>query len=338
MDDQAAWRRPAPALDRAGLSRQEKMAFVVGAPRCGTTTLARVLAQHPDVCFSSIKEPHFFSRSDLRPLDDAALGELVQRDYVERFFGRCDGRRVRAEASPSYLYTPERVTPILKLWPDARFIVALRDPLAMVPSLHSRLLVTGDETVKDFAKAWALVPERSAGRRIPRSCIDPQLLRYDRAAAFGTHVGRFFDAVGRERCLVVLLDDLKDRPWPTYEKVCAFLGLEPRPGTELHPRREHKAARFHWVQRLLNRPPKAVQTVVAGENFLQRDGRSAPNTGLVGAIFALRKRILKWNEIPAKRQPLDPSVRDEIIGHYRPEVERLSVLIGRDLSHWLRAE
>jgi hypothetical protein len=192
--------------------------------------------------------------------------------------------------------------------------------------------------VNDFAEAWALVPERARGRHIPRSCIDPQLLRYDRAAAFATYVERFFDVVDRERCLVVLLEELAENPRSTYEKICAFLGLKPWPETNLEPRREHRAVRFGWVQRLLNRPPQSIQTFFAGENFLARDGRSKRNTGLVGGIFALRKRLLKWNEVLAKRTPLNPRVREEIIRHYQPEVDRLAQLTGRDLSHWLRSE
>ena len=35
------------------------------APRCGTTSLARYLASHPDICFSKVKEPHFFAMHDL---------------------------------------------------------------------------------------------------------------------------------------------------------------------------------------------------------------------------------------------------------------------------------
>jgi hypothetical protein len=320
------------------VKRPERMAFIVGAPRCGTTTLARVLAQHPDVCMSRVKEPHFFSRHDLGALDEAELRDSVERNYLDRFFARYAGERLAVEASPTYFYAPERMESILRLWPDAKFIVALRDPLSMVPSLHSRLLVTGDETVKDFAKAWALVEERRQGRSIPRSCIDPNFLRYDQAAAFATHLERFIDAVGEGRCLVVLLDDLAREPWQSYETVCAFLDIEPQPDTDLKPHREHRAARFGWVQRLLCRPPVAVRNVLGGENWQLRDGRQSPRGGLTAAVFRARRQILKWNEVPAKRTALAADLREQIIRHYQPEVNRLSEMIGRDLSHWLSAE
>ncbi len=35
--------------------------FIIGAPKCGTTSLVEYLSSHPDVGFSHIKEPHYFS-------------------------------------------------------------------------------------------------------------------------------------------------------------------------------------------------------------------------------------------------------------------------------------
>ena len=310
----------------------KQMAFIVGAPRCGTTTLASLLRQHPDVCFSSVKEPHFFPRFDLDAMSDEELRELVERDYLDRFFGECPAdSKVLAEGSVSYLYAPDAMRGVLRLWPDAKFIIALRDPLSMIPSLHARLLMTGDETIRDFAKAWAKTPERAAGRAIPRSAADPRWLRYDEAGAFGSHVQRFFDVVGRERCHVVLFDDLSSDPQGAYAHLCRFLDLEPWPQTSFKARRQHYAYRLGWLQRLLKRPPRAVQSVLAGEKFNQREGQEAKK----GAIMRVRKRLLDWNKVPARRQPLDPALRAQIVDRFRGEVVDLSRLLRRDLSHWL---
>ena len=122
----------------------------------------------------------------------------MNEDYLQRFFGHCIGAaEMRAEGSVTYLYTPERMEPILRLWPDAKFIIALRDPLAMLPSLHSRLLVTGDEKITDFARAWDKIGQRARGRSIPRSTIDPRFLRYDEAGMLGSRVEQFFEVVGQ---------------------------------------------------------------------------------------------------------------------------------------------
>jgi len=319
------------------LNSQSRFALIVGAPRCGTTTLAGFLQQHPEVCFSAVKEPHFFSGADLDGLNEQQINRVVDQEYLGRFFGQCDGNeKLRAEGSVTYLYAPERMAPILQLWPDAKFVIALRDPLAMLPSLHQRLLVTGDENITDFRKAWAKIDDRAKGKSIPRSAIDPRFLRYDEAGALGKHVEKFIAAVGRERCHIVLFDDLASDAGATYRDLCRFLDLETWPETKLKARRVNMTFRIGWLQRLLKRPPKAVRTVLAGEKFRTREKQLGAGEGrAIKAIFAVRKRLLDWNKVPAKREPLDPAVRQQIIDQLRYDVIHLSRVLDRDLSHWL---
>jgi hypothetical protein len=316
---------------------QSRFAFIVGAPRCGTTTLASFLQQHPDVCFSAVKEPHFFTQHDLSGLDDAELRRRVEEEYLARFFGQCPGtEKLRAEGSVTYLYAADQMKPILKLWPDAKFVIALRDPLSMLPSLHARLLVTGDETIRDFSKAWAKIGDRTAGKDVPKRAIDARWLRYDEAGALGSRVEAFLAAVGRERCHIVLFDDLTADPKGSYRALCEFLGIEPWADTDFEPQRINKTIRIGWLQRLLKRPPKAIRTALAGEQFHKREKKlGSSDSKTLTTIFALRKRLLEWNKVPAKRQPLDPALRREIIDRMRGEVILLSKVIDRDLSHWL---
>ena len=163
-------------------------AFIVGAPRCGTTFLSWQLQQHPDVCFSKPKEPHYFAARDLRSLDKDQLRGAVQEEYLDRYFAHRREGATLAEGSVTYLYVPEQLEPILRLWPRAKFIIALRDPLTMLPSLHQRLRFIGDETISDFDRAWAAVPDRRAGRRVPRRCADPRWLDYREAGKLGSYL------------------------------------------------------------------------------------------------------------------------------------------------------
>ncbi len=328
---------------------QPRFAFIVGAPRCGTTFLSYLLRKHPDVCFSLVKEPHFFAARDLRGLDEEALRAAVEHDYLERFFGHCDRPdQLRVEGSVSYLYIPEQVAPVLRLWPDAKFIIAVRDPFAMLPSLHARLLVTGDETIRSFKRAWDAIPARREGRQIPRSCLDPRWLRYDEAGAFGTYVSRFLDVIGRERCHIVVYDDLAANPEATYAELCHFLNLEPVPDMKFSRRRATAGVRWHWLQRFLKRPPGALRSLLAGEKFLQREGK-LPNQKAKGKsgnktkqtktglqrVFEVRKRLLKWNQVPAKIEPVPAELQQDIAGRLRGEIAELARLLDRDLSHWL---
>src|SRR3954465_11527426 len=82
-----------------GVDEFERFLFIVGAPRCGTTTLSRFLKDHPSIRFPAIKEPHFFAQNDLRGLSDEDLNQRVEREYLQRFFRSDFEGRIGADAS-----------------------------------------------------------------------------------------------------------------------------------------------------------------------------------------------------------------------------------------------
>lgn len=319
----------------------ERFAFVVGAPRCGTTSLANFLKPHPDIRFPILKEPHYFAQHDLRALSDAELRREVESEYLARFFPHSPNTApIAADCSVSYLYAPEQLEPATRIWPRSRFIVSLRDPMEMIPSLHQRLVSLGDETLTSFEDAWSAVPDRAAGRRIPPSCVEPRWLRYDQAGCYATYIERLFAAVGRERCTVLLFDDLAANPRHQYRRLMDFLDLPPLEETvNFAPRRASYGVRFHWLQRLLKRPPRRLWKYLSGpyqqkrERKLDRDETDSP---ALDTIFAIRKRLLHWNRVPLQKQPPPLWVQEEIRSHLKGEIERLGRLIGRDLDHWLQ--
>ncbi len=316
----------------------DRFVFIVGAPRCGTTTLSQFLKEHPGVSFPVVKEPHFFAQNDLRGLSDKELRFRVEDEYLGRFFRSDPARRVGADASVTYLYTPEQLEPVLRLWPDSRFIVALRNPLTMLPSLHRRLIYVGVESNANFEEAWAATRERLAGARVARRGVDPRWLRYDEAARFATYLERLFAVVGRERCLVMILDDLVSNPSQQYRRFMEFVGLEPIPHKEFSVYRAGYGVRVRWLQRLLKRPVIRARQLWGAGNFGQTPRNLAEREDGVAKemIFALRRRLLRWNRVPLSPEPLSPAMLDEISGHFEVEVTRLTSLIGRDLTHWLR--
>nr|WP_294168560.1 sulfotransferase [uncultured Sphingomonas sp.] len=318
-----------------------RFGFIVGAPRSGTTSLARWLRTHPEVCFSSTKEPHYFAQVDLRGADETALRARVEREYLERFFAGCEPGKLKMEGSVTYLYAAEQVAAVLRLWPETRFIICVRDPLAMIPSLHQRLLYLGDETVEDFATAWALRHRRARGEAIPRSCVEPRWLRYDEGGRLGTHLEHFFAAVGRERCHVVVFDDLAADPAEEYAKVLRFLGLPDDGRTDFSTARAGYAYRIGWLQRLLKRPPVLTRRALAGSAMREHlkapdEGGSKPKAGKQPSrVMRARKRLLRWNRVPARKTQVPPEIVAEFQWLYAGEVEKLERLLGRKLSHWL---
>jgi hypothetical protein len=313
--------------------------FVVGAPRCGTTALSRYLSKHPQVCFSKPKEPHYLTRIDERHLQGAEW-----RSEYARFFAHYrEGHRAVGEGSVSYLYFEDTLEYITRINPRARLIAILRNPLEMLPSYHLRMLFILEEDVELFATAWGLQEARARGERIPKLCTDPRLLLYGEIGRLGSHVDRMLRVAGREKCLVLLHDDLVRDPRSVYRQVLHFIGVDDDGRTEFPNGQPSRHYRHRWVQRLLHKPPAAY-----GSLFEERLARAAykakeqapkkrPGGTRRSKPLALRlhKRLQKWNRVVAEPPPLDARMRALLREHLAADVEKLAKLLDRDLGHWL---
>jgi Sulfotransferase family len=299
--------------------------FIVGAPRCGTTTLASMLKGHPAVCFAVPKEPHYFSR-----LPTTWSSERVLADYLPAYFRHWDGAApVLGEGSPSYLYSDRAVGAIDACFPGARYIVMVRDPLELVASHHKRMLYTLDEDEPDLAKAWALQEQRRRGERVPRRCRDPRLLDYEGVGRVGARCEALLRRAGRERVRFVLLEDLRADPLGTYRGTLAFLSLEDDGRTALPRRNESRAVRSVPLHLLLSQPrSEAVRVALAR---LRRSRRFRPAAKLL-------KRLRRANREASAPAPLTPEMREMLSRAFAEDVRVLSRVVGRDLGHWLDLE
>ena len=299
--------------------------------------MSEYLREHPEVCFSTPKEPHYFLAHDLRGQSSEQLRDVVHNKYLDRFFPGRHGVSLFAEGSVSYFYAPERLEPILELWPRARFIISVRNPLLMVPSLHQRLFYNGDENVRQFDRAWDLVPERRAGRSIPRSCLEPRFLDYWEAGFLGKHLERFFSLVDRERCLVTVFDDFEADPAREYRRVLDFLDLPDDGRTDFGRHAESKDSRIAWIHRLMKRPPRAALWLFDSEDREVIEAGAGEPGPLLEKVMAIRTKIIHWNRIPAGKPQVSDRVREEMRTMYRDDVGLLSRQLGRDLTHWIDA-
>lgn len=298
--------------------------FIVGAPRCGTTALCRYLAKHPAICFSRPKETHYFTR-----LGPAWTPERLERDYLTPFFPDFhEGHRLVGEGSVSYLYAPEALERILRVNPEARMLVLLRDPFQMLPSYHLRMLYLLAEDVEDFPTAWALQDARARGERVPRTCPDARLLLYREVVRFGAQVERLHRLVGRERSLVLLFDDFAADPLRVYRQTLDFLGVAYDGRTSFARKLPSRRYRYRLLQRLLYSPPKAARATLGRVQLRAKQNRGRGHRSLL-------RRLARWNTIAARPAALTPAFRAQLRSSLAEDIERLGALLGRDLSHWL---
>ena len=310
------------ARREAGGPRPVRSAFLVGAPRCGTTFLAKALARHPAVCFSKPKESHFFVRDW-----QEAPPTHWREEFLRRYFGHlAPAHEILVEASPLQLRDPKAIDRLLQFDPDTRFVVALRNPIEMIHSFHARLVYLLDEDEPDFERAWALQADRAQGERLPKRCRDVASLQYRAMASLGSQLERLTRQVGRERVHVVVFDDVTADPVKVYRALLEFLGLPDDGRTRFSRKNGNREFRHAWAQTWVTNPPRWV---VAWLEARQRKGKPRPEW-----TRELRRRLKRWNTRRAKRAPLSAAMRERLRGELAGEIEKLEGLLGRDLSSW----
>jgi hypothetical protein len=102
--------------------------IIIGAQRCGTSSLIRYLADHPDVVTPNKWEIHFFD------FDNWRNGV----DWYERQLGPSRPGGVHGEKSPGYMAMPRAAERAAAVVPNTHIIVMLRDPVARAHS-HYKL-------------------------------------------------------------------------------------------------------------------------------------------------------------------------------------------------------
>jgi hypothetical protein len=195
----------------------------------------------------------------------------------------------------------------------------------MLRSYHARLLFLLDEDENDFSRAWALQEDRRGGRSIPKRCRDPQLLQYGDIASLGRYIEQLFDVAGRERCHVVVFDDFVANPGSVYQQLLQFIGVDDDGRREFVRKRGNAGFKSRWLQQFAMNPPAWVFRLI-----------EFSNAGTLKRLKGLRKRLKRFNKAPEKRQELSQEMRATLREYYRSDVEKLSRLLGRDLSHWTK--
>jgi|SRR5690625_695873 len=287
--------------------------FILGAPKCGTTALAQWLGEHPNIYMSPVKEPHFYS-TDLK--NKTAIRTAHQ--YKHLFDGAGSTHKAIGEASVWYLYSKNAVLNILDDLPDAKFIVCLRNPVEMAYSLHGQHLKSSNEHIADFRQAWEAQTQRKRGGNVRKLCTEPSLLLYGPACSLGEQVERLQRCVRKEKVLYVLLDDLKNDPGACYRNVLDFIGVQDDQRTEFPVINAASRSRNLKVAAL-------VKWIVGIRNALH-----VPRLGV--GLLALHKR---WNSEPSGRPPMDDQMRAELHQYFAKDIERLQILVNRDLGAWL---
>ena len=283
--------------------------FIIGAPKCGTTSLSVYLSKHPEVVMSHPKEPHYFST-------DIENGGMTDQSKYLACFAQDKIPIAIGEASTLYLYSKDAIQNILEFNPNAKFIVMLRKPIDIVLSFHQVALNYFGETETNLETAWDLQIDRQNGKKIPKGCPDPQLLLYGKIAKLGTQVKRLTDQVTPDQVKFIYFDEFVSKTDKVYWAVLEFLKVNKNhtPNFENHnPTRQIK---FNKLTKIVNQAVGLKKAVGIKKQF--------------GVAKKIHNANVKGGSPTKMSQPL----KTKINVYFEKDIQLLSDLMNKNISDW----
>jgi Sulfotransferase family len=199
--------------------------FIVGAAKCGTTSLHYYLSQHPDIFMSPVKEPNYFSELQPDPrvkflfssISSRYQQAVIKDDYkYQALFDSVIDEKWIGEASTSYFIDKQSAQKIYTYNPDARIIVLIRDPVERAYSEFCMDKNSGEisrETT--FEKMFM---DYQAGK-FNRMGLYIENSKYD------VGIRRYTDCFPSKQIYIAYTENFKKDSKTEIEKVFSFLGI-----------------------------------------------------------------------------------------------------------------
>jgi len=299
--------------------------LIIGAPKCGTTSLYAYLKQHPQVFMTIPKEPTFFGNEGTDGLfngphdEDRAYHSRVITNFADykALYDRVTNEKAIGEASIYYLYLPKAPEQIQKYVPKAAMFAVLRNPADRAYSAYMHVVRQARER-RSFADSLREEPERIRKKWNP-------LWHFKAIGFYYEQVKRYLDMYGRDRVHVYLYEDLQNQPLPLIKEVFEILGVDSSfiPDTSKRYKKSY-VPKHPTIEKILHKTK--VQVDFTKKYWPKRlRWRSQ-------AVKDFIDCIAQPNRIAPPRIPQD--VRASLLEEYRDDILRLGDLLHRDLSHW----
>ncbi|MER5174039.1 sulfotransferase domain-containing protein [Thioclava kandeliae] len=176
--------------------------LIIGAMKCGTSTLAAQLGAQPGVFMTQPKEPAFFA-------DDAVFSQ--GQSWYDKLFASADRDDVKGEASTQYTKLPtfprtvERVrSAAIQAGKAPKLIYMLRDPV--------------DRLISHYIHEWSQGVIRDPLDRALET--HPELISY---SCYGRQLTPWVEAFGSD-IMVANMSELKDDPQGLLDRAGIHLG------------------------------------------------------------------------------------------------------------------
>ena len=201
-----------------------------------------------------------------------------------------------------------------------KFIVCLRNPIELAPSLHFQKLYSRHEAVKDFSKAWALSDERYNGsfygiQELPSSA-DTRHMAYKHVCLLGEQCECLLASVEPSSVFLCFLEDIAENPKAVFKNLCNFLEIIPADDTEYVAKNRAKSVHSEKAHSIISNMAKYKKYL----------GIDRP-TGIFKFAHDINRNTI------SHVAPDDKLVENMRLA-FADDMAVLERVSGRDLAHW----
>lgn len=300
--------------------------IIGGVTKAGTTSLFTYLGDHPEICPSSLKETCFFLDADYPRTAQYRLED----DGLEKYgvyFEHCQGRCLRLEATPVYLYSSRTPQKIKRSLQDVKIVFILREPIERLISFY-RFEKQGNvlPSSLSFDEYVHLLFQKES--KCDQKAVRPPYMRALEEGRYSTYLESYFDVFERDRLCVLQSEKLKQDPATLLEDVCVFAGIDPS------FYRDYDFQVFH-------RTPEVKSTTIHGAylRFRKNIRAYAHNKPWFRVIARSIQRL--WEPIYFRlnrghRQDIAISEKNQSLlnAYYSDETKALAQLLGEKHFSW----
>lgn len=251
--------------------------LIIGAQKCGTSSLHNYLSFHPDFKPSLIKELHFFNRM-------IYFGESFE-NYLRNFSG--PKNKLYYESTPAYLYHPDTAANIYGYLKDVKMIVLLRDPVRRAYSAwnHYRQLFESGNSLKSVGskkrRKGSLLYEKFFKDRAQfpsfRECIEIELAliqNHDkeyyepaliRRGLYLRQLQEYWHYFPKDEIKIIGFDDFINNPIDILNKIVCFIGASGYDWANLNLKPANKR---QYIQFMSNEDEEMLTEYFREENLL----------------------------------------------------------------------
>lgn len=283
--------------------------FLIGAPKCGTSSLASYLATHNDILLGSVKEPNYWS-TDL-PHFAKREGLTSLERYLD-LYQTSQAPRYALDASTHYLMSHTAPENVQQFCPTAKIIVCIRPQWELAHAWHMQMFNAGYETCEDFSVAWKECQNLGIGESRPMG-PEPRLANYGWVASIGEQLANWRRYFPTEQLLLIPINMLRDEPQATYQKCLEFVGLPDDNKTNFGVENQAFRSRSRLMSRLFR--TRLVRST------LNRLGNTLPAVTRDQAKRLVKSFLYKNR----KREPLSPELLGEMKEYFEPDNRLLSM-------------